>query len=202
VAVPATVSGVFSSLSTGIGSREGDENCRPRARRPAVNSGHARACRPGCQTSSRTEDPKWGSLGRLRSRDVPHGVPPEVFPCFQSSISRNVASAAPVILLPLEALPSSALAFSSLRRLLKMQLHQPSRCASTIVVSPTTIPTPFDQVASSVTVITAQDLERDQLRTVPDALNAVPGLNVVQTGGQAVRLRSSCGERIRTTSKY
>ncbi len=53
----------------------------------------------------------------------------------------------------------------------------------TIVVSPTAIPTPFDQVASSVTVITAQDLERDQLRTVPDALNAVPGLNVVQTGG-------------------
>jgi hypothetical protein len=66
----------------------------------------------------------WGDFDR---GDVPHGVPPEVFPCFQSSISRNVASAAPVILLPLEALPSSALAFSSLRRLLKMQLHQPSR---------------------------------------------------------------------------
>jgi vitamin B12 transporter len=52
-----------------------------------------------------------------------------------------------------------------------------------ITVSATTIPTPTNQVASSVTVITAEDLERDQRRTVPDALNAVPGLNVVQTGG-------------------
>ena len=52
-----------------------------------------------------------------------------------------------------------------------------------IVVSPTTIPTPAGEVASAVTVITAEDLERDQRRSVPEALNAVPGLNVVQTGG-------------------
>lgn len=51
------------------------------------------------------------------------------------------------------------------------------------VVSATLVPTPSSQIASSVTVITADDLERDQRRTVPDALNAVPGLNVVQTGG-------------------
>src|ERR1017187_4062861 len=49
------------------------------------------------------------------------------------------------------------------------------------VMSATTIPTPSDQIASSVTVITAADLERDQRRSVPDALNTVPGLNVVQT---------------------
>ena len=53
----------------------------------------------------------------------------------------------------------------------------------TIVVSPTTIPTPENEIASSVTVITAADIERQQYRTVPDALSAVPGLNVVQTGG-------------------
>lgn len=53
----------------------------------------------------------------------------------------------------------------------------------TVTVSATTIPTPTDQVASSVTVITAQQIEQQQLRTVPDALNTVPGLNVVQTGG-------------------
>jgi vitamin B12 transporter len=53
----------------------------------------------------------------------------------------------------------------------------------TIVVSPTTIPTPSDEVASSVTVITAEQIEQRHLRTVPDALNTVPGLNVVQTGG-------------------
>jgi vitamin B12 transporter len=52
-----------------------------------------------------------------------------------------------------------------------------------IVVSPTATETPIDQIASSVTVITAKDMERDQRRTVPDALSTVPGLNVVQNGG-------------------
>jgi vitamin B12 transporter len=52
-----------------------------------------------------------------------------------------------------------------------------------IVVSPTAIPTPASQIASSVTVITGQELQRDHISTVPDALRAVPGLNVVQTGG-------------------
>ena len=45
------------------------------------------------------------------------------------------------------------------------------------------IVTPERNVASSVTVITAADIERDQRRTVPDALSTVPGLNIVQTGG-------------------
>jgi vitamin B12 transporter len=52
-----------------------------------------------------------------------------------------------------------------------------------IVVSPTATETPVDQIASSVTVITAKDMERDQRRTAPDALATVPGLNVVQAGG-------------------
>lgn len=52
-----------------------------------------------------------------------------------------------------------------------------------VVVSPTATETPVDQVASSVTVITAKDIERDQRRTAPDALSTVPGLNVVQSGG-------------------
>jgi vitamin B12 transporter len=34
-----------------------------------------------------------------------------------------------------------------------------------------------------VTVITATDIENQRLQTIPDALAAVPGLNVVQTGG-------------------
>lgn len=51
------------------------------------------------------------------------------------------------------------------------------------VTSPTLIPTPINQIASSISVITAADIERDQLRTVPDALRAVPGLNIVQNGG-------------------
>jgi vitamin B12 transporter len=52
-----------------------------------------------------------------------------------------------------------------------------------VVTSPTTIPTPSDQSAASATVITSGDIEARQHRTVPDALAAVPGLNVVQTGG-------------------
>jgi vitamin B12 transporter len=51
------------------------------------------------------------------------------------------------------------------------------------VVSPTATVTPVDQIASSVTVITAKDMERDQRRTAPDALATVPGLNLVQSGG-------------------
>jgi vitamin B12 transporter len=52
-----------------------------------------------------------------------------------------------------------------------------------IVVSATMVPTPAAEVASSVTVITSTDIARAQQRTVPDILNDVPGLNVVQTGG-------------------
>jgi vitamin B12 transporter len=51
------------------------------------------------------------------------------------------------------------------------------------VVSPTGIVTPTNQVASSVTAITAQDIATQQYRTLPDTLNTVPGLNVVQSGG-------------------
>jgi vitamin B12 transporter len=53
----------------------------------------------------------------------------------------------------------------------------------TIVVSPTLVPTPVSEIGNSVTVITADDMERKQERTLPDALKDVPGLNVVQTGG-------------------
>jgi len=51
-----------------------------------------------------------------------------------------------------------------------------------LVTSPTTIPTPVSQVANSVTVITAQDIENTQRRTVPDLLQTVPGLNVAGSG--------------------
>jgi vitamin B12 transporter len=52
-----------------------------------------------------------------------------------------------------------------------------------VVVSATRIPTPEIQVASSVTVITADEIAARQIQTVPDLLKAVPGLNVVQGGG-------------------
>ena len=50
-------------------------------------------------------------------------------------------------------------------------------------MSATQLPTPRTSSASSVTVITAAEIEREQRRTIPDVLQIVPGLNVVQTGG-------------------
>lgn len=55
--------------------------------------------------------------------------------------------------------------------------------AERIVVSATRIETPLNQVGSSVTVITDDEIERNQRRSLPDVLQTVPGLNIVQTGG-------------------
>jgi vitamin B12 transporter len=51
-----------------------------------------------------------------------------------------------------------------------------------VVVSATLLPTPEREIGSSVTVITSQDIQQKQERTLPEVLNDVPGLNVVQTG--------------------
>ena len=52
-----------------------------------------------------------------------------------------------------------------------------------VVTTPTRLPTPESEVGSSITVIPSEDIERKQERTLPDALQDVPGLNVIQTGG-------------------
>ena len=52
-----------------------------------------------------------------------------------------------------------------------------------LVVSPTGIATPAAHVANAITVVTAKDIATQQARSVPDILAAIPGLNVVQTGG-------------------
>jgi vitamin B12 transporter len=54
---------------------------------------------------------------------------------------------------------------------------------SGVVVSPTLTPTPLEAVGSSVTLITGTDLELHQQITLPEALAAAPGLNLVETGG-------------------
>jgi vitamin B12 transporter len=53
----------------------------------------------------------------------------------------------------------------------------------TVVVAATRLPTPELEVASSVTVVTADDIAARQERTFVDLLKDVPGLNVVQEGG-------------------
>jgi len=52
-----------------------------------------------------------------------------------------------------------------------------------VIVSATRLPTPELEVASSVTVITADDIAVRQERSLPDTLKDVPGLNIVRTGG-------------------
>jgi vitamin B12 transporter len=80
-----------------------------------------------------------------------------------------IALAAPVVYSP------AALAQS--------QLTYPRLDDENIVVSATRLPTPVAHVASSVTVITAADIEARQDRSLPDVLREVPGLSIVQTGG-------------------
>jgi vitamin B12 transporter len=62
-------------------------------------------------------------------------------------------------------------------------LAQDSETPETVVVTATRIPTPKKEVASSITVITASDIAATHRQTLPDVLSAVPGLNVVQSGG-------------------
>lgn len=53
-----------------------------------------------------------------------------------------------------------------------------------VVVTATRIATPADQVGSSLTVIDASDIAARQDQSLPDVLRDVPGLNLVQTGGE------------------
>jgi hypothetical protein len=68
---------------------------------------------------------------------------------------------------------------------------------NSIVVSPTTQPTASDQSANSVTVITADQIESQQFRTVLNALATVPGLNVVQRGQTSVFIRSTNYDQVK-----
>ena len=52
-----------------------------------------------------------------------------------------------------------------------------------IVVSATGIPTPISQIGASVDVITAEDLERQQITYLQDALATVAGVSTYQSGG-------------------
>ena len=56
--------------------------------------------------------------------------------------------------------------------------------AETVIVTATRIATPQDQIASSVTVVNAAQIETQQLKSLPDVLQDVPGLNVVRSGGE------------------
>jgi vitamin B12 transporter len=88
----------------------------------------------------------------------------------QQEVSPNVQTLPTIVVSPAEGTPAEPPAVAT-------------GVGDPVVVSPTAIPTPAAQVGSSVTVITAADMERDQQRTAPDALRTVPGLHVLQAGG-------------------
>ena len=54
---------------------------------------------------------------------------------------------------------------------------------SEVVVTATRTPTPVQQVANSITLITKDEIDQRQLDDLPDALATVPGLNLVRSGG-------------------
>ena len=65
-------------------------------------------------------------------------------------------------------------------------LAQPPDAATSldaVVVTANRLPTALNEVASSTTLVTADDIARKQEPTLPDVLKDVPGLNVVQSGG-------------------
>ena len=51
-----------------------------------------------------------------------------------------------------------------------------------IVITATRIPTPLQQIASSVTIITAEDIRTNQWHSLPEALAAQPGMRVSTSG--------------------
>ena len=69
-----------------------------------------------------------------------------------------------------------------------------------VTVTATRFETPLEDIGASVTVITADDLERLQIRTVGDALRLVPGLTVLQSGSPgsttSVGIRGAQGSQV------
>ncbi len=90
----------------------------------------------------------------------------KIYPIFCSS--RRLSAAVGVLHAPL--LPAA-------------ELPSPEQEWQEIVVTASRLPTARARVASSTTVITADDIARKQLRSLPQALQTVPGLHLVQAGG-------------------
>lgn len=84
------------------------------------------------------------------------------------------------------AVPAVALAFAGIVLCCgALAQPQPSEAIalSPLVVTATRLPTPESEVASSITLITREEIEAKQERSLPRVLQDVPGLNVVQAGG-------------------
>ncbi len=80
----------------------------------------------------------------------------------------------------------SIIIFLSLHFSLKAQQSDSVKTTlSDVVITATKTPTPFYELGSSVSVITSQEIARQQLQTVVDVLREEPGLSIIQQGGPA-----------------
>ncbi|GGC81999.1 TonB-dependent receptor plug domain-containing protein [Chelatococcus reniformis] len=112
-----------------------------------------------------------------------------------SALSRGIRAGTPALAISRRALAIAALALGCVAAWPDRAIAQQAGGAGSvapdtapvvlddIVVSATGIPTDARLIPNSVTVITEQEIEERQQRTLPDALTVVPGLNVVSTGG-------------------
>ena len=60
---------------------------------------------------------------------------------------------------------------------------EPVGMAPEVVVTADRVPTPMSKVTGSVTVVTNEEMQRNQWRTVQEVLRYVPGVSVQQSGG-------------------
>lgn len=80
-------------------------------------------------------------------------------------------------------LPLALLALATTARAQDATLPQAGASLPPVVVTATRVPTPAPDIAAGVTVITRAELHATGANTLADALAAVPGLRVAQSGG-------------------
>ena len=65
----------------------------------------------------------------------------------------------------------------------EIAFDNPKKLDDTIVVTANRRATPIKEVASSITILTEDDITNAQVHMVSDLLRSVPGVDVVQSGG-------------------
>jgi len=73
----------------------------------------------------------------------------------------------------------------------EVKVEEVEEAEEEIVVTATRLATPAEQIGSSVSVITAEDMERRQIRTVYDALREIEGMHIRRQSGRGSFTSSS-----------
>ncbi|MGE4373651.1 MAG: TonB-dependent receptor plug domain-containing protein [Xanthobacter sp.] len=132
---------------------------------------------------------------------MPRSAPSSHHPCALVGLSRRVTGPSLLaIAVALASTPAFAQSAENPQQTEDIQIQEQIALPD-VVVSATAQATPSREVASSVTVVTGEEIEQRQERSVPDVLQSVPGLNVVQTGGPggatSVFIRGSSSSQVK-----